>query len=188
MSRRITHIIGFDDSPFAAAYRGDVRVVGAIFSGMRLDGVVCGRIRRDGANATRTLIHLITRSRFAPQLQLVMLQGVAFGGFNVIDVHALHEGAGMPVMVVARKAPNMPAVRRALVTRIPGGRRKWAYIEALGPMAPVAGVYVQCVGMSLVQADELIKRTAVHGAVPEPLRTAHLIAGGIAGGRSTQRV
>jgi len=188
MARRIAHVIAFDDAPFTPAHRGDVWVVGAIFSGQRLDGVVSAKVRRDGANATRTLIRLITQSRFASQLQLIMLQGVSFAGFNVIDVHGLHDALGVPVMVVARKAPDMPAIRNALLARVPGGLRKWALIEALGPMVPVAGIYVQCVGLTMAQAHESIRRFAVHGAIPEPLRTAHLIAGGMAGGHSRQRV
>jgi endonuclease V-like protein UPF0215 family len=34
----------------------------------------------------------------------------------------------------------------------------------------------------------MLERFTIHSAVPEPLRTAHLIAGGIARGESTQRV
>jgi endonuclease V-like protein UPF0215 family len=184
----IAHVIGFDDTPFAPTHRGDVWVVGAVFSGLRLDGVVSAKVRRDGANATRTLIDLVSRSRFASQLQLIMLQGVAFAGFNVVDVRGLHDALGVPVMVVARRAPDMAAVRDALLSRVPGGRRKWRLIEALGPMVPVAGVYVQCVGLPVTQAEEAIRHFAIHGAIPEPLRTAHIIAGGIAGGHSRQRV
>lgn len=188
MAPGIAHVIAFDDAPFVPAHRGDVWVVGAVFSGLRLDGVVSAKVRRDGANATRTLVRLVSRSRFASQLQLIMLQGVAFAGFNVIDVHGLHEVLGVPVMVVARRAPDMAAIRDALLSRVPGGRHKWRLIEALGPMVPVAGIFVQCVGLPVAQAEESIRRFAVHGAIPEPLRTAHLIAGGMTGGHSRQRV
>lgn len=34
---------------------------------------------------------LIDGSRFTEHIQLIMLQGVAFAGFNVVDVFALHE-------------------------------------------------------------------------------------------------
>lgn len=54
----IQHVIGFDDAPFDRLRRGDVPVVGAVFCGSRLEGVVLGRVRRDGANATR-----VTRAR-----------------------------------------------------------------------------------------------------------------------------
>lgn len=64
MVKRYSHVIGFDDAPFERAHRGDVMIVGAVFAGMRLEGVLSGKVRRDGANATRVLIDLVRHSRF----------------------------------------------------------------------------------------------------------------------------
>lgn len=162
-------------------------VVGAVFAGLRLEGVLCGRVRRDGANATGNLIRLIASSKFARQLQLVLLQGIALAGFNVVDLEALHRALEVPVLVVVRRAPRLDRVRRALLERVPGGARKWQLIARLGPPEPVAGVYVQRVGLSLPEAERIVRRWAIHGNVPEPLRTAHLIAGAIATGHSHGR-
>ena len=49
--RRFSNVVGFDDAPFARSHRGDVKVVGAVYAGLRLDGILVGRVRRDGANA-----------------------------------------------------------------------------------------------------------------------------------------
>jgi endonuclease V-like protein UPF0215 family len=182
-----SHVVGFDDAPFAREHRGDVPVVGAVFAGLRLEGVLVGRVRRDGANATERLARLITGSKFARQLQLVLLQGIALAGFNVVDIHALHERLRLPVLVVVRKAPRLERVRRAL-SRVRGGERKWRLIARLGPPQPVAGVYVQRAGLTLDDAKRVIERLAINGNVPEPLRTAHLIAGAIATGQSRGRV
>lgn len=187
MSKRISHVIGFDDAPFAREHRGDVLIVGAVYAGARLEGVLSGRVRRDGVNSTPVLIGLVSRSRFRAHVQAILCQGIAFAGFNVIDLHAVHAALGIPVLAVARKRPDYAAIRRALLTRVPGGRRKWALIERLGPMQAIAGVYVQCVGLSLAEAGELVRRFAHHGVLPEPLRTAHLIAGGIVTGESRHR-
>lgn len=187
MSHRISHVIGFDDAPFPREHRGDVPVVGAAFAGTRLEGVLIGKVRRDGANATRTVAELVLESRFAAHNQAVLLQGIAFAGFNVVDLHRLHAALGVPVVVVARRAPDLAAIRRALRERVPGGRRKWRLIEAAGPMEPLAGVYVQRAGLGPEATAALVRRLAVHGTLPEPLRTAHLIAGALAGGTSRQR-
>jgi endonuclease V-like protein UPF0215 family len=162
-------------------------VVGAVFAHLRLEGVLSGKVRRDGANATRVLIELVANSRFASHLQAILLQGIAFAGFNVVDLPALHHRLGIPVIAVARRAPDMAAIRHALLTQVRGGQRKWALIEHLGPMEPVAGVFVQRLGISLEDSGALIKRLAVNSALPEPLRTAHLIAGGIGLGESRHR-
>ncbi len=187
MAQRLSHVIGFDDSPFERAHRGDVLVVGAVYAGTRLEGVLSGKVRRDGVNSTRVLIDLIVRSRFRAHAQALLLQGIAFAGFNVVDLHALHAVLMIPVIVVARRQPDFGAIRRALLHRVPGGRRKWSLIQRLGPMEPAAGVYVQRAGISLEKTAELIKRLAVNGTLPEPLRTAHLIAGGVTTGESRHR-
>lgn len=186
-SRNFSHIVGFDDFPFPREHRGEVPIVGTIYSGLRLEGVVSGKVQRDGVNATRVLIELVRDSKFGPHLQLVMLQGVALAGFNVVDVGRLHAALGVPVLVVARHAPRPAAMRRALLERIPGGVAKWARVERLGPMEPLAGVYVQRMGLSLREAEAVVRSTAVNGTIPEPLRTAHLIAGGVGAGQSRGR-
>jgi hypothetical protein len=183
----ISNVIGFDDYPFQRTHRGDVGVVGAVYTGNRLDGIVSGRVRRDGTNATRSLVDLVRGSKFAPQVQLVMLQGIALAGFNVLDIHKMHQLLNIPVLVVARHAPRMESIREALLTHVRGGNRKWALIQRAGAMEPVEGVFVQRAGLTLEMASDVIRRFTVCGRIPEPLRVAHLIAGGVAIGESKGR-
>jgi endonuclease V-like protein UPF0215 family len=184
---RASHVVGFDDAPFARSHRGDVLVVGAVFAGKRLDGVLSTRVRRDGANATQRLIDCLRRSKYYAQLHAVLLQGIAFAGFNVVDLEALHRAIGLPVLVVARKKPDLAAIRRALLEKVPGGARKWRLIEQAGPMEPLAGVYVQRCGITLKQAERLLIGLQHNGQLPEPLRVAHMIAGGVTTGESRHR-
>jgi hypothetical protein len=188
MACRLVHVIGFDDAPFDRAHRGDVPVVGAVYAGARLDGVLSGKVRRDGANATRVVARLVESSRFFPQLHAVLLQGIAFAGFNVIDLPGLHAALGVPVVVVIRRQPDLAAVRRALFQQVPGAARKWRLIERAGAVEPAAGVYVQRAGLALAEAETLVRHLAIHSKVPEPLRTAHLIASGMIRGESRGRV
>ncbi len=113
------HTIGFDDAPFARAWRGDVPVYGAVCAGHTLHGVVSGRGRRDGRNSTAELACLTALA--GAQVRLVLLQGIALAGFNVVDIHALHAATGGPVLVVARRPPRLDAVRAALLEHVPGG-------------------------------------------------------------------
>lgn len=187
MSARLSHVIGFDDAPFERSHRGDVLLVGAVFAGTRIEGVLSGKVRRDGANSTRVVSELVRGSRFAGHLHAVMLQGIAFAGFNVVDVHALNGALGLPVLVVARREPDYAAIRRALLGRVRGGARKWRLIERAGPMEAVEGLYVQRAGLDLPAARALLRRTTQHSRLPEPLRVAHLIAGGVGAGESRHR-
>jgi hypothetical protein len=207
------NVIGFDDGPFPHEHRGAVLLIGVVCARTRLDGIVSGRIRRDGSNSTRTMIDLVQRSQFAGHVQAVMLQGIAVGGFNVVDVHQLSEALNVPVLVVTRRRANLESVRRALFSdsplgrsRVPGAAAKWRLIERAGAIEPlgtsrralrkaaVTGVhapsqrlFVQRVGLSLEQARRLVAATTLHGNLPEPLRLAHIIATGVVTGRSRGR-
>ena len=163
-------------------------VVGAVFAGQRMDGILSGYVRRDGVNSTDTLITLIKGCRFYPQLQAVLLQGIAFAGFNVVDLHRLHEQLGLPVIVISRVKPNLAKIKSALLEKVPGGGKKWRLIEKAGPMEKIGDVYVQRVGIDKDKTAALIKRFSIHSNIPEPLRVAHLIAGGVEVGESKHRV
>lgn len=213
------NVIGFDDGPFPREHRGDVLLVGVVCSGTRVDGVVSGRIRRDGVNATRAMIDLVRASQFGVHIQAVLLQGIAVGGFNVVDVHGLSAALRVPVLVVTRRPPDMGAVKRALFhdaplarPRVAGASRKWRLIEQAGAMehlgasrrslrrdgspgptpptgirTPAPRLWIQRAGLSLDEARRIVADTTLHGNIPEPLRLAHLIAGGITTGKSRGR-
>jgi uncharacterized protein len=185
--RRFSHVIGIDDAPFRREHRGDVRIVGTCFAGLRLEGVLSGRVRRDGANATRAIAALVRGSRFAAHAHALLLQGIAVAGFNVVDLAALHAALALPVLVVARRRPELAAIRAALLERVPGGRRKWQLIERAGPMEPLEGVFVQRAGLTSAEAATLLRASTSMGRIPEPLRVAHLIAGGVTDGHSRGR-
>lgn len=181
------NLIGFDDGPFAKSHRGDVPLVGILCAGTRVDGVLVGHVRRDGANAARSMAAMVKGSQFSAQLHAILLQGVAVGGFNVVDVHALHAELGAPVLVVVRRAPDLAEIRRTLLRNVPGGARKWRLIERLGAPEPLEGVFVQRVGLSLDYARRLLVSSRLHGSLPEPLRVAHLVAGALVTGKSRGR-
>lgn len=187
MPRSFSHVIAFDDAPFPREHRGRVLVVGTAYSDLRLEGILSTHVRRDGADATRAVAARVAGSRFAHHTRLILFQGIALAGFNVVDIHALHEALGIPVLVVARRPPSLPAIRAALLEKVRGGSRKWKLIEKAGAMEPAAGLMVQRAGIALEEAGEVIARLSVNGSIPEPLRVAHLIAGGVTTGQSRGR-
>jgi endonuclease V-like protein UPF0215 family len=185
--KRYSNIIGFDDGPFAFDHVGNVPIVGAIFTGLQLTGVIIGQVEKDGADAAEQIVELVAGSKFFEHLQLVMLQGITLAGFNVVDVFNLYENLGLPVLVVSRRAPDMAAIREALLAKIPQGEQRWQVVERLGLMEPVGQVFVQRVGLTSEEAAAVVERFAIYGHLPEPLRIAHLIAGAVAEGQSRGR-
>jgi uncharacterized protein len=186
-AKPITNVVGFDDAPFVHAHRGDVRLVGAVCARTRLDGVLSGTVRRDGANATDRMIALVSGGKFADHVRAVLLGGIAVAGFNVVDIHRLSAELDVPVVVVVRRRPRLELVRAALFDRTPGPARKWKLIQRAGPLEPIGPLWVQRVGLTLPEATALLRATTLHGNLPEPLRLAHLIAGGVTTGISRGR-
>ena len=90
----------------------------------------------------------------------------------------------MPSTLVSRRRPDLAATRDALLKHVPAGPSKWRIIERLGPMEPAGPVFIQRVGLTREEALETVGHFAVHGHVPEPLRSAHLIAGALVTGQS----
>lgn len=180
----LSNAIGFDDAPFQKDQTRPVPLVGAVFAGERLDGVVVDEITRDGADVTDAIVRSVSDGKFAEHVRLVLLQGATFAGFNVVDAHRLHARLNVPVLIVARHRPDFDAIRDALLTHISNGERKWQLIESLGPMELMGTLYVQRVGLSFEQADATLRRCCTHSLVPEPLRVAHLVAGALVRGES----
>jgi uncharacterized protein len=187
MPRSLANVIGFDDAPFPRDHRGDVLLVGVVCSRTRLDGIVSGKIRKDGANSTGRMIELVRGSQFKDHVRAVLLQGIAVAGFNVVDVARLHEELDVPVLVVARRPADLPAMRRSLFSRVAGAKRKWDLIQRAGELEPIGPVYCQRAGLTKNEASELLRATTLHGHLPEALRMAHLIAGGVTTGKSRGR-
>jgi len=183
----ISNLIAFDDAPFPKDCRGDILLVGAVCAGTRLDGVLSSRVRRDGRNSTGRMIEMIERSQFGRTIRAVLLQGIAVAGFNVVDVHALHNHLQVPVLVIARRRPDYAAIRRALYKRVPGAERKWGLIQAAGQPERMGPIFVQRIGIDRDATRDLLRATTLHGNLPEALRLAHLIAGGVTTGVSRGR-
>ncbi len=176
-------VIGWDDAPFQ---RSDERVplVGAVTRAATgyVEAVLRTEAAVDGDDATTAIAEATAGARIRPNLVAILVQNLMVGGFNTLDLPALHEATGLPVIAVARGTPDLPAVRAALVdTHIPNGRDKWARIERVVPaMIPDArgDLTLTPCGIEPDAARKLVATTTIRGFMPEPLRLAHLIAAG----------
>lgn len=185
--KKEVRILGVDDSPFKKSDPGAL-IVGVVFRGANfLDGVLSTRIAVDGDDFTEKLSKMVLGTRHREQLQIVMLNGITFAGFNVADLPKIHELTGLPVISVVRKMPDFDGIKKAIFSSfaLKAGEKKWKAVGRAGPLHPCGKkVFFQCAGIRPEDASALIKATSVHSGIPEPIRVAHLIAGGVASGES----
>ena len=178
-------VLGVDDGVFTPRMRVLVPVVGVVFrGGYWLDGVMHTKVKVDGFEATSKIASMILNSPHYMQLRVIMLNGVTFAGFNVVDVKKLNEKTKLPVIAVTREKPNFSEIRKAL-RNLPKSEERWKAIQNAGKIFEVSTrnknevVYMQISGISEEDARKIVQLTSTRSNIPEALRAAHLIASGI---------
>jgi endonuclease V-like protein UPF0215 family len=178
-------VLGVDDGVFTPHVESLVPVVGVVFrGGYWLDGVMHTEILVDGFDATERISNMITSSPHYEQLRVIMLNGITFAGFNVVDIKALNAMTGLPVIAVTREKPDLPLIRKAL-KHLPRSEERWKAVLNAGEISEVSTrkedekIYLHAAGVSLVDAEKIVRLTSTRSNIPEALRVAHLIASGI---------
>ena len=184
-------ILGIDDASFDRFKDKDVLVIGTIYRGGDWpDGIISTRVTVDGDDATEKLAKMIKNTKHFDQLQIVMLDGIAFGGFNVVDIHKLSSMTGLPIITIMRSLPNMKKIEAA-IENVPNGAKKLKIMRGAGKIHKVCiketPIYFQAANMDFDRVVAILRVSCTRSLVPEPIRVAHLIASGIAIGESKGR-
>ncbi len=183
------HVLGIDDAPFDLKDE-TVLVVATFFRGGEwMDGVLSTMVEVDGEDATIKVIEMINKSKFKTQLQAILLDGIAFGGFNVVNIENICKHTNIPVIVVVRRMPDFEKLERALQKL--GMKQKYALMEKAGKPQEVTlkqgKVFIQTAGIAFEQAEKILHLCCTRSYIPEPIRAAHLIGAGIVKGESKGR-
>jgi len=178
-------VLGVDDGVFIPHSKGLVDVVGIVFrGGYWLDGVMRTEIEVDGLDATEKIASMIIESPHYKQLRVIMLSGITFAGFNVVDIKELYSKTGLPVIALTRDLPKMEEIKQAL-ENLPEKEKRWKAILNAGEIFEVQTregeepIYMQIAGIEREDAEKIVKITSTRSNIPEPLRVAHIIASGL---------
>jgi uncharacterized protein len=176
-------VVGVDDGAFSRADRWAPVAAVAVAAPDRVDAMRVGRVKVDGRGASREVVRLVRATGGLEGLKAVLLDGAVVGGFNVVDLDAVHAAVGVPVVAVTRHAPDFAGIRTALWKWFPrDAAERWRLLRAhrLVPLPdPALPVLVAAVGCRARDAALLVRRTTVRGFVPEPIRLAHLVASAV---------
>jgi endonuclease V-like protein UPF0215 family len=185
--KREIRILGVDDAPFAPHTTQPVMVIGTVFrAGEWLDGVLRTYVTGDGRDGTRKIVDMVNCTRHKDQLGVIMLDGITFGGFNVVNIQEIFQATEIPVIVVMRKYPNFEKIKKAL-KRFTDWEKRWEDVLDAGKIYEIENeenIYIQINGIRMEDAEKIIRRSTTRSAIPEPLRVAHIIAAGVVTGES----
>lgn len=183
-------VLGIDDSPFEFGDRRSLVVGALVRSPDYLEAVMRTEVAVDGDDATDALAEMISRSRYRDQVKLVLVDGIALAGFNVLDLEALHERTRIPVATVTRDAPDIAEIEAALKKHFDDWKRRLSLITRHPLRTLDTGhkpIHASVLGMEWTEFSQLVRATTVRGALPEPVRIAHLVSAAMVKGESRGR-
>ena len=146
-----------------------------------IDGVAILPIEVDGLDATDKLLTSMNDGI----AEVVILGGITFAGFNIIDPRRVFQETGVPVIVYSGKRPDNGSMLMALKTHFSDWKIRWDIIENLGKVHEVVTmpreppIYFEVVGGSVNWAKWVLRSSALVCRIPEPVRVAGIIARGV---------
>jgi len=179
-------VVGVEDGGFPSPHppgsrHGKGLLVCVLMNGPWIEAVQMRAITVDGTDATARLLEMLNEFTF----DAILLGGISFAGFNLIDPNKVYVVGNKPVVVVSKKRPDNIAVKQALVSHFEDWSARWEIIEKLGgihevlSMQGAAPIYIEVIGAEVSWAQKLIRNLSSRCRIPEPVRVARFIARGL---------
>lgn len=181
--QRQIRVIGFDDAPFVRESKGKVPLAGVVCAKTRFEGMLWGQIQQDGWDATETISNLLQQSKFFMQLHIVLLDGLGFGGFNLVDLPVLGKNLQLPCVALMRRYPKLDKMKNA-ISCLPNVETRLQRLERAGEIYHYPPFYFQVYGEDPNTIAQTLLYLTDCGNVPEALRLAHLIGAAVIKGES----
>jgi endonuclease V-like protein UPF0215 family len=140
-----------------------------------------GQIQVDGRDANNALVSLLSSLSF----HVILLSGISFGGFNLVDISQLAGRVRRPVIAISGEKPDNASVRKALHAHFADWKERWDIVRAAGelhstkPLPDEPKLYFEVRGASPEFAKRIIVSTAAISRLPEPIRVARILARGL---------
>jgi endonuclease V-like protein UPF0215 family len=177
-------LLGVEDGSFEAfpvKTGGQAYLCCVVMEGASIINVRLTKIHVDGLDATEALLGLGPFN----DLEAIILGGVTFAGFNIIDPFKVNNETGVPVIVYSGSKPDNDAMLEALQRHFGDWRERWEVVKRLGRVHEATTfpgepqIYFEVVGEEPSWAEEILRDAAMVSRIPEPVRAAGLIARGL---------
>lgn len=177
-------VIALDDGYFPLEYkarRGKTILLGVLYDdeSRSVKGVSWGFIEVDGLDATDKAIDVISALKSGDGV--VLLDGVTYAGFNIVDPRRVHRVVGMPCIVVYRYPLSIERIRSALVKNFSDYSARLEVIEDVlskkyAMETPWRTIEYTPIGIDPFEARLLLEKLQSYSPEPEPLRVADELA------------
>lgn len=164
----------------AESYRGETSTLAAavVRTDRAVENICYGGCTVGGSDATDAIVAL-RRRLDRPDVQPLLLAGIAPAWYNLVDLAAVHSALDRPVIAISFEAS--PGLEASLRREFEGEALQWRLetyrtMPERRPVETAAGtVFVRSLGIDEAAADELVQ-AFTHESRPEPLRVAKVAA------------
>jgi endonuclease V-like protein UPF0215 family len=175
-------VVGIDDGKHVFRSKTQVPIVGVVYKGGSwFEGFMSSTVWVDGFDVTEKVAEMILASPHYKQLRVILLNGLTFAGFNVMDIVELNKKTKLPIITLTKDEPNIESIRSAL-SNLNHAEERYNTILKAGPIIPIHNngkkIFMQFIGLYCEDAQKIVAITSTRSSIPEPLRVAHLIASG----------
>jgi len=179
----LTNLIleAYDDGYFPhyfKARRGTTYIVGVeVENEAILRKITIGVVLVDGRETQR----VIREMSAGMSGHIVLLDGVIYAGFDVVDPHDLYSSTGKSVLVVQLYPLDLDRIQKALQDHFEDWRERFSIIKTIYSKmirvdTPWRVVQLYIVGLDFREALAIFKKSCIYSPSPEPLRIADKIA------------
>jgi endonuclease V-like protein UPF0215 family len=174
-------VLAIDDGPHSKWLAGQqVPLVGVVYRGAKFfDGIAFSWVTVDGLDANEAILDLLN-SLHRSDIRLLLLDGITYAGFNVVDLPKLYEESGLPVIAFLDHYPNLERIHAALEKHFPDWKLRYLRVLSAGKIYELkindTIKFFQVAGLQPRIARKILRKLCVLGPIPEPLRVANTIA------------
>ncbi|MEM2137117.1 MAG: DUF99 family protein [Candidatus Methanomethylicia archaeon] len=177
------YIIAFDDGKLPKNKDGKTILMGVKTNKTILEEVFLREIEVDGLDATEKALEII---REANPIDVILLNGISYGGFNLMDVKRIWEETRIPIIIYTKMKPDNKSVISALMKHFQDWRERWEIIKNVLKISngihqikikeKEKPVYIEVIGISVEEATRILRENTIWGRTPEPIRIVEIMA------------
>lgn len=175
----ISRIVAIDDGYFPVTRHGRTTIAGLLWMHPNIRTII-DLVNIDGVDATSKAIEIMSYLESCKENTVVLLDGIAYAGFNFIDPEKVNKTCHSDFIVVFYRPLNIDKIKKALEKNFEDWTTRYSVFykayQNTKIVLTVKGKTHVYTNLGLSEVQKIISSTQIYSSIPEPLRLAHLIA------------